>query len=133
MANGTSVPVTDLVPTSSVLVSTATSQACTFDTGTQATASVDVGGLGKRVVLELQCGTTDTIGVSIAAGSNPPANRKGMGAYAKTGLVTSGRWMLGPYESARFIGTDGKMTITVSSDTTNVLSATARAWKVPMV
>lgn len=69
---------------------------------------------------------TDRI-VTIKAGDNPPALAAGQGDLAVTVVATTGVQFIGPFESGRFIQSDGTMEIDFAAS----FAGTITALKVP--
>jgi len=134
MADATSLAVNTLVANGT--------KAITVDVNTAATGArtlaIDVGGLSDRIALRLKNNGTDatnTLSVTLSAGTNPPAFRAGIGAFTKTGLATASTTIFGPVETARFIGTDGKLSVIIASDGATNAAAIWEAcvYKLPIV
>lgn len=65
---------------------------------------------------------TDRI-ITIKAGDSPPALAQGLGDLAVTVAATSGVQWLGPFESGRFLQSDGTMEIDVVASHTGTITA----------
>jgi hypothetical protein len=65
---------------------------------------------------------TDRI-ITIKAGDNPPALGAGLGDLAVTVAATTGVQWLGPFESGRFLQSDGTMEIDVVASHTGTITA----------
>jgi hypothetical protein len=68
-----------------------------------------------------------TNAVTVLAGDNPPAESAGLGAKTFTTIAaTTGRIILPPLESARFLQNDGTVRITVEANMTGFIMALQR-------
>jgi len=61
--------------------------------------------------------------VTIVAGDNPPALAAGLGNKDVTVAATSGVQWIGPFESGRYIQSDGTMLIDVAASMTGTITA----------
>lgn len=110
MANAAAITVVDLVAATPTTDPTPNA----LDTGTDAvTLRANLGGNMDRVVLRVKNTGAQTTVVSIGAGDNPPAQRAGVGALSKT-ILAGVTWWIGPFESSRFVQSDGYLDVTVT-------------------
>lgn len=128
MANATVLTINDLVPNAFKVRPAGD----VFDTGgTPVTVYGKVD--NKRsghVVLEVQNGGTAALVVTALAGDHPPAFRSGLGNVM--GTIPAGSVSLfGPFETARFVQSDGTFGITLTP--TGTIAGTVRAYHVPNV
>lgn len=78
----------------------------------------------EEMVIIIDNTTGSTKVVTVLAGDNPPAASAGIGNKALTAIAaTTGRIMLPPLESARFLQNDGTVRITVAADMTGYILA----------
>lgn len=128
MANATVLTINELTPNAF----TARPAGDVFDTGTIA-ATVYGTVATKRsgaVVLEVQNGGTAALVVAALAGDHPPAFRAGLGNVPGT-IAAGSVSLFGPFETARFVQSDGTFGITLTP--TGNLAGTVRAYHVPNV
>lgn len=128
MANATVLTINELTPNAF----TARPAGNVFDTGgTPVTVYGKVD--NKRsghVVLEVQNGGTAALVVTALAGDHPPAFRAGLGNVP--GTIPAGSVSLfGPFETARFMQSDGTFGVTLTP--TGTIAGTVRAYHVPNV
>ncbi|GAA3854229.1 hypothetical protein GCM10023084_05530 [Streptomyces lacrimifluminis] len=64
--------------------------------------------------------------ITVKAGDNPPALAAGQGDLAVTVAATTGVQFIGPFESGRFVQSDGSMMIEAAT-----VDATITAFKIP--
>ncbi|MFM9643564.1 hypothetical protein [Streptomyces turgidiscabies] len=64
--------------------------------------------------------------ITVKAGDNPPALAAGQGDLAVTVAATTGVQFIGPFESGRFVQSDGSMLIEAAT-----VDATITAFKIP--
>ena len=77
------------------------------------------------IIIDNTEGSTNV--VTIVAGDDPPAGSAGIGAKALTTIAaTTGRILLPPLESARFLQNDGTVRITVEAGMTGFILALQR-------
>ena len=114
MANATALTVTALTANTAGI---APPTADVLDTGTAAvTLDADVAGNGM-VLFEFTSAASTAVNTTftILAGDNPPAQRAGL---------------VGPLETARFIQSDGKISVTVTP-ASGTIGATIRCYSLP--
>ena len=125
MANPASITVTALTANSGV----ARPAAQTLDT--DGTVPVTVGGAMDRLILELVNGAAAAVTVTVKAGDNPPSP---LAADLDIALTGSGgatpAKIIGPFESARFMQSDGSVNIAVLA-ASSTPSVTVRAYRLP--
>lgn len=128
MANASAITVTALTAnTAGVVPPTAD----VLDTGTAAvTLDADVGGSGM-VLFEFTSNHASSVNTTftILAGDNPPAQRAGLGNLA-TVCAQNVTKLVGPLETARFIQSDGKISVT-TAPASGTIAATIRCYKFP--
>lgn len=61
--------------------------------------------------------------VTIKAGANPPALAAGLGDLTVTVVATTGVQWFGPFESGRFLQTDGSMSVDIVASHTGTITA----------
>jgi len=128
MANATALTVTALTAnTAGIALPTAD----VLDTGTAAvTLDADVAGNGM-VLFEFTSAASTAVNTTstILAGDNPPAQRAGLGNLA-TVCAQNVVKLVGPLETARFIQSDGKISVTVTP-ASGTIGATIRCYSLP--
>jgi hypothetical protein len=130
MANATAITINDLVANGAVLAPTAQ----VLDTGTAAVV-LKTAALAKtdRVILRVMNTAAATLTVKVSAGTDPPAFRSGIGDFTDTAVViTSGERVMGPFETSRFIQSDGTLQFTFTP-TTGTITATFVCYRLPLV
>lgn len=117
----TAVSATALTPNASIVEPTGTTIDATLVTnGVEVTA----GNRTELVVLEVANTAGAPKNVIVRAGDNPPAASAGQGdlTVAVTNATTR---RIGPFESARFIQSDGKLNVDFESGTTGTIKVVA--------
>ena len=128
MANASSITVTALTANTAGI---APPTADVLDTGTAAvTLDADVAGNGM-VFFEFKSAASTAVNTTftILAGDNPPAQRAGLGNLA-TVCAQNVVKLVGPLETARFIQSDGKISVTVTP-ASGTIGATIRCYSLP--
>ncbi len=131
MPNATSIIINDLVANGSVGPATAQ----LLDTGTAAVvletpATSDM----DRLFMEVSnTHATATITVTVSAGGDPPAFRMALGDVVSAAIpAVSGRRIFGPFESARFATTAGKLKVTFTPSA-GTITGTFTCYRLPKV
>lgn len=130
MSNATAITVTALTANAA---GTAVPTADVLDTGTAAvTLDADVEGWGW-VLFEFTSNHASAVNTtfSILAGDNPPAQRAGLGNL-DTVCAQNAVKIVGPLETARFIQSDGKISVK-TTPASGTIAATIRCYKLPKV
>jgi hypothetical protein len=130
MANATAITVNALTANGAIIAPTAQ----ILDTGTAAVV-LKTAPLAEtdRVILRVMNTAAATLTVSVAAGVDPPAFRSGIGGFTDTPVViTSGERVMGPFESAQFIQSDGTLQFTFTP-TSGTITATFVCYRLPVV
>ena len=128
MANASAITVTSLTANTAGVVPPTQD---VLDTGTAAvTLDADVGGDGM-VLFEFVSNHASAVNqtFSILAGDNPPAQRAGLGNL-DTVVAQNATKLVGPLETARFIQSDGKISVTVTP-ASGTIAAKIRCYKLP--
>lgn len=126
MANATVMTVTTMTPNTPVLQPVAD----ILDTGTGTVyLSGNLGGRTDRVLLEIKnTAATANLTVNVrATPDNPPALRAGLGKLTMV-LAPGEVWMVGPFESARFLRRTGYLDLDFTP-ASGTISATVRCYK----
>lgn len=127
MANAASIAVTDL--TANAFTAQPTADA--MDTGTAAvTLLADVGGVGERVIFIVTNTAAANLTVTVAAGNNPPAQRAGLGDKVSGNVAQNASVVFGPFETARFIRSDGKVSVTFTP-ASGTIACNVRCYRLP--
>lgn len=79
----------------------------------------------ELTVLRLSNASGSTGTATVKAGANPPSMAAGQGDFTSTNILTATVRWIGPFESGRFLQTDGSIVV----ETTQAMSVTA--FKVP--
>lgn len=125
MANSGSVIVNDLTANAG-----GTFNPTTLDTGTVAVAlNAAIAGRAERFLMIVDNTAGADLTVSVAAGDNPPAFRKALGAVSAT-VATSTEQVIGPFEGARVLQDDGSVNVTFTP-ASGTIAATVRAVVLP--
>ena len=137
----TSIPIIDLVattPTAQAAGATdATSGAVLYSATAVATsphtATIAVGSVTDRLLLQVSNANTETVTFSVLGGTNPPALRAGKGALTKTGVTNGAVVYLGPFESSRHVNTSGELAVQLYGSSAGTLAVTVRAFRLPVI
>lgn len=77
----------------------------------------------ERTVLRVTNTAASDKVITIKAGANPPALAAGLGDLAVTVTASTGVQFIGPFESGRFLQSDGSLNIDVASGMTGKITA----------
>lgn len=131
MANATAITINDLAANSSIAAPTAQ----VLDTGTSPVV-LETPALSDmdRVIIEVTNNhATAGMTVTIESGDNPPAFRQTLGDVVSASIAAvGGRRIFGPFESARFAQSDGKLQVTFTP-TASTITATFVCYRLPKV
>jgi hypothetical protein len=129
MANATSITVNALTANGGILAPTAQ----VLDTGTSAVVlKTSALSTTNKVILRVMNTAAATLTVKVSAGSDPPAFRAGGGDFTDTAVaITSGERVMGPFESARFLQSDGTLQFTFTP-TSGTITATFVCYQLPV-
>ncbi len=126
MANGTVIPVNQLSRNAFTAGTAITS--CALDTGTVAVTVPTAAIVPARAMTIVYNSGTGALSVAAVAGTNPPAQRNGIGSVAQS-IASSATYVFGPAETMQFGQSDGTIKFTFTPAGT--LAATITCYELP--
>ncbi len=126
MANGTVIPVNQLTRNAFTAGTAITS--CTLDTGTVAVTVPTAAIAAARSMVNIYNSGTGALTVVAVAGTNPPAQRSGIGSVSQS-VASSATYVFGPAETMQFGQGDGTIKFTFTPAGT--LGATITCYELP--
>ena len=117
----TAVAYSNLVPNSELADPAGTAVTSGAGNGAQINATSGARSVPELTIVRLVNASGSTGTASILAGTNPPQVAAGQGSYTTTNILTATTRWLGPFESNRFLQSDGSIII----ETTQNMTVTA--------
>jgi hypothetical protein len=117
----TAVPYSNLVPNGELADPAGTAITSGAGNGAQINATTGARSVPELTMIRLTNASGSTGTASILAGTNPPNVAAGQGAFTTTNILTATSRWIGPFESNRFLQSDGSIIV----ETTQNMTATA--------
>jgi hypothetical protein len=117
----TAVPYSNLVPNSELADPAGTAVTSGAGNGAQINATSGARSVPELTIVRLVNASGSTGTASLLAGTNPPNVAAGQGNYTTTNILTATTRWIGPFESNRFMQSDGSIIV----ETTQNMTVTA--------
>jgi hypothetical protein len=117
----TAVPYSNLVPNSELADPAGTAVTSGAGNGGQIPATSSARSVPELTVLRLANASGSTGTATVLAGTNPPYPGAALGNFTSTNILTATSRWLGPFESGRFMQSDGSIIV----ETTQAMTITA--------
>jgi hypothetical protein len=117
----TAVPYSNLVPNSELADPAGTAVTSGAGNGAQINATSGARAVPELTIIRLVNASGSTGTASLLAGTNPPNVAAGQGNYTTSNILTATTRWIGPFESNRFMQSDGSIIV----ETTQNMTVTA--------
>jgi hypothetical protein len=117
----TAVPYSNLVPNGELADPAGTAVTSGAGNGAQINATTGARSVPELTMIRLVNASGSTGTASVLAGTNPPNVAAGQGVFTTTNILTATTRWIGPFESNRFMQSDGSIIV----ETTQNMTATA--------
>jgi hypothetical protein len=114
----TAVPYSNLVPNTELADPAGTAITSGAGNGGQVPATSSARSVPELTIIRLANASGSTGTATVLAGTNPPSLAAGQGNYTTTNILTATSRWIGPFESGRFMQSDGSIIVETTQNMT---------------